>query len=66
MDSKYSPTSVTLNDTTVYAVTRYYGKNKVRAVVSCFRYESAGKEILIGTQLGYIKPNVLERPSDEL
>lgn len=51
MDSKYSPTSVTLNDSTVYAVTRYYGKNKVCAVVSCFRYESVGKEILIGTQL---------------
>lgn len=66
MDSKYSPTSVTLNDSTVYAVTRYYGKNKVCAVVSCFRYESVGKKILIGTQLEYIKPNVLERPSDEL
>lgn len=66
MDSKYSPTSIISNDTTVYAMTRYYGKNKVCAVVSCFRYESVGKEILIGTQLKYIKPNVLERPSDEL
>lgn len=44
MDSKYSPTSVTLNDSTVYAVTRYYGKNKVCAVVSCFRYESVEKK----------------------
>lgn len=66
MDSKYLPTSVTLNDSTVYAVTPYFGRNKVCAVISCFRYESVGKEILIGTQLEYIKPYVLKRPSDEL
>lgn len=66
MDSKCSPTSVTLNDTTVYAVTRYYGKNKVCATVSCFRYESVGKEILIGTKLEYFKLNALGGPSDEL
>ena len=66
MDSKYSPTSITSNDTTVYALTRYYGKNKVCAVVSCFRYESVGKEILIGTELAYFKQNSLKAPSDEL
>lgn len=66
MDSKYSPTSITSNDTTVYAVTRYYGKNKVRAVVGCFRYESVGKKILIGTQLGYNILRTQESPSEEL
>lgn len=66
VETKYSPTSINPKDTTVYALTRYYGKNKVYAEVSCFRYESAGKEILIGTQLVYLKPNALEGPSDEL
>lgn len=66
MDSKYSPTSIISNDTTIYAQTRYYGKNKVCTIVSCFRYESVGKEILIGTKLEYFKPNALEGSSDEL
>lgn len=66
MDSKYSPMSINSNDTTVYALTRYYGKNKVCATVTCFRYESVGKEIFIGTELAYFKPNSLKAPSDEL
>ena len=66
MDSKYSPTSIISNDTTIYAQTRYYGKNKVCTIVSCSRYESVGKEILIGTQLVYLKPNALGGSSDEL
>lgn len=66
IETKYSPTSITPNDTTIYAQSYYLGKNNIGAVVSCFRYESATKKILIGTWLAYYILRAQEIPSEEL
>ena len=38
IENKYLPTSVQPKDTTTYEQTLYFGRNNVRAVVSCYRY----------------------------
>ena len=53
IETKYSPTLVYPVDTTTYAQTRYFGKNQVVAIISCFRYESVSNNIYIGTKLQY-------------
>lgn len=53
VETKYSPTLKFPKDTTVYAQTSYFGKNKIVATVSCFRYETVSRKIMIGTTLTY-------------
>ncbi len=51
--AKYSATPITQKDTTIYAQTVFCGRNNTYASVSCYRYESVNKKILIGTQMLY-------------
>lgn len=53
VETKYSPTLAFPKDTTVYARTHYFGKNKIVATVACFRYETPSRKIRIGTILEY-------------
>lgn len=66
VDTKYSPTEVLSKDTTIYAQTRYFGKNNVGATISCFRYETVEKEIAIGTTLSYWTQKNIKPANDEL
>ena len=66
VDTKYSPTEVLLKDTTIYAQTRYFGKNNIGATISCFRYETVEKKIMIGTTLSYWTMKNIKPANDEL
>lgn len=50
---KYSPTVIFPKDSTIYAQTSYFGRNNIGAMVSCFRYETVEKKIMIGVVLAY-------------
>ena len=65
IENKYLPTSVQPKDTTIYEKTLYFGKNNVRAAVSCYRYETVTKKIMIGTELSYSQKNI-KPANDEL
>lgn len=65
IENKYLPTSVQPKDTTTYEQTLYFGRNNVRAVVSCYRYETVTKKIMIGTALSYSQKNI-NPANDEL
>ena len=65
IENKYLPTSAQPKDTTTYEQTLYFGKNNVRAVVSCYRYETVTKKIMIGTALSYSQKNI-KPANDEL
>ena len=58
IENKYLPTSVQPKDTTIYEKTLYFGRNNVRAAVSCYRYETVTKKIMIGTELSYSQKNI--------
>lgn len=64
--TKYSPTEISLKDTTIYAQTRYFGKNNIGATISCFRYETIEKKIAIGTTLSYWTQKNIKPATDEL
>lgn len=65
IENKYLPTSVQPKDTTTYEKTLYFGRNNVRAAVSCYRYETVTKKIMIGTELSYSQKNI-KPANDEL
>ena len=65
IENKYLPTSVQPKDTTIYKKTLYFGKNNVGAAVSCYRYETVAKKIMIGTELSYSQKNI-KPANDEL
>ena len=65
IENKYLPTSVQPKDTTIYEKTLYCGRNNVRAAVSCYRYETVTKKIMIGTELSYSQKNI-KPANDEL
>lgn len=65
IENKYLPTSVQPKDTTIYEKTLYFGRNNVRAAVSCYRYETVTKKIMIGTELSYSQNNI-KPANDEL
>lgn len=65
IENKYLPTSVQPKDTTIYEKTLYFGRNNVRAVVSCYRYETVKKKIMISTELSYSQENI-KPANDEL
>lgn len=66
VNTKYSPTEVLLKDTTIYAQTRYFGKNNIGATISCFRYETVSMNIMIGTTLTYWTMKNIKPANDEL
>lgn len=65
IENKYLPTSIQPKDTTIYEKTLYFGRNNVRAAVSCYRYETVTKKIMIGTELSYSQKNI-KPANDEL
>lgn len=65
IENKYLPTSVQPKDTTIYEKTLYFGRNNVRAAVSCYRYETVTKKIMIVTELSYSQKNI-KPANDEL
>lgn len=65
IENKYLQTSVQPKDTTIYEKTLYFGRNNVRAAVSCYRYETVTKKIMIGTELSYSQKNI-KPANDEL
>lgn len=65
IENKYLPTSVQPKDTTIYEKTLYFGRNNVGAAVSCYRYETVTKKIMIGTSLSYSQKNI-KPANDEL
>lgn len=65
IENKYLPTSVQPKETTIYEKTLYFGRNNVRAAVSCYRYETVTKKIMIGTELSYSQKNI-KPANDEL
>lgn len=65
IENKYLPTSIQPKDTTIYEKTLYFGRNNVRAAVSCYRYETVIKKIMIGTELSYSQKNI-KPANDEL
>ena len=65
IENKYLPTSVQPKDTTIYEKTIFFGRNNVRAAVSCYRYETVTKKIMIGTELSYSQKNI-KPANDEL
>ena len=65
IENKYLPTSVQPKDTTIYEKTLYFGRNNVRAAVSCYIYETVTKKIMIGTELSYSQKNI-KPANDEL
>lgn len=65
IENKYLPTSVQPKDTTIYEKTLYFGRNNVRVAVSCYRYETVTKKIMIGTELSYSQKNI-KPANDEL
>lgn len=65
IENKYLPTSIQPKDTTIYEKTLYFGRNNVRAAVSCYRYETVTKKIMIGTALSYSQKNI-NPANDEL
>lgn len=65
IENKYLPTSVQPKDTTIYEKTLYFGRNNVKAAVSCYRYETVTKKIMIGTELSYSQKNI-KPANDEL
>ncbi|MBQ9585418.1 MAG: hypothetical protein IJR20_05395 [Muribaculaceae bacterium] len=66
VSQKYKLTVIEPEDTTIYGKKRAYCKSGLRAVVSCFRYESVDKEIFYAATLGYMDENLVENVSDEL
>ena len=66
IENKYLPTSVQPKDTTTYAQTRYFGRNNIGATVSCYRYETVEKKIMISTTLSYWTMKNIKPANDEL
>lgn len=66
VEAKYSPSTIITIDTTVYARTYYLGRNRVCATLSCFRYETIGRKIMIGTSLVYWTKKGKKASNDEL
>lgn len=66
IENKYLPTSVQPKDTTTYEQTLYFGRNNVGATISCFRYETVEKKIMIGTTLTYCTMKNIKPANDEL
>ena len=66
VEAKYSPSTIITTDTTVYARTYYLGRNRVCATLSCFRYETIGRKIMIGTSLVYWTKKGKKAANDEL
>ena len=66
IENKYLPTSVQPKDTTIYEKTLYFGRNNVGATISCFRYETVSKEIMISTTLSYWTMKNIKPANDEL
>ena len=66
ISQKYRLTKIEPKDTLTYAVKRAYCKSGIIAWVTCYRYESFGKEIYFTAELGYHDTNITEKVSDEL
>lgn len=66
IENKYLPTSVQPKDTTTYEKTLYFGRNNVGATISCFRYETVSKKIMISTTLSYWTMKNIKPANDEL
>lgn len=66
LETKYAPTITLPKDTTVYAITNYFGVNDVAAQVICSRYESVDNEIFIGDELIYYTTNNSNSSNSEL
>lgn len=66
MEAKYSPSTIATSDTTIYAETYYLGRNKIYSTLSCFRYETVEKKIMIGTKLVYWTKKGKKASNDEL
>lgn len=66
IENKYLPTSVQPKDTTTYEKTLYFGRNNVGATISCYRYETVSKEIMISTTLSYWTMKNIKPANDEL
>lgn len=66
IENKYLPTSVQPKDTTIYEKTLYFGRNNVGATISCFRYETVSKKIMISTTLSYWTMKNIKPANDEL
>lgn len=65
VETKYRPTVIIPKDTATYAQTIYFGKN-AGATISCFRYETVSKKIMIGTTLSYWTMKNIKPANDEL
>lgn len=65
VEAKYRPTVIIPKDTTTYAQTVYFGRN-AGATITCFRYETVSKEIMIGTTLSYWTQKYIKPANDEL
>lgn len=66
IENKYLPTSVQPKDTTTYEKNLYFGRNNVGATISCFRYETVSKKIMISTTLSYWTMKNIKPANDEL
>lgn len=66
IENKYLPTSVQPKDTTTYEKTLYFGRNNVGATISCYRYETVSKKIMISTTLSYWTMKNIKPANDEL
>ena len=64
--AKYVLTSPTIQDTTLYASSLIFGKNQTRAGVSCHRYETINRTIMIGVALEYWSDKKFTSVSDDL
>jgi len=66
LSKKYYLTSIEPNDSTVYGVQCALSKSNIIAQVSCYRYESIGKEIFYTAELSYADTNIENEISEEL
>ena len=66
IEQKYKLTHIEPTDTTLYAADVAYSKTNRALAISCFRYETIGQQIKIGTSLQYIDKSFEEEVSDEL
>lgn len=66
LSKKYYLTSIEPDDSTVYGVQCALSKSNIIAQVSCYRYESVGKEIFYTAELSYADTNIEDEVSDEL
>ena len=66
LSAKYHMTEEEPEDTTVYRLSIGYSKQNRTVAVSCYRYETLGKNICIGVGLIYYDERFSNKVSDEL